>query len=73
MTKSINPQCSECYGRGWVNTIVEQDEEWYNENPDRSRPSYYAASTPCPDCNPQPASSHLREWGGSVLSRLRER
>jgi hypothetical protein len=72
MTRTIDPQCTECYGRGWVNAIVEQDEEWYNENPDRSRPSYYAASTPCPDCNPQPVS-RLRELGGSILSRPLER
>jgi len=67
---SIDPKCSECFGRGWIHRTKEQEESWYDENPDRSRPSYYVVSEPCPCCNPASQSS-VRESSG--LLRLRAR
>jgi hypothetical protein len=65
----IDPKCSECYGRGWVHTTREQDEVWYNANPDRSRPSYFVASEPCPLCNATPMP-RLREWSDRLRTKL---
>ena len=67
---NIDPKCSECYGRGWIHRTKEQEEAWYDANPDRSRPSYYAVSEPCPRCNP-PSPSRLREWGDLFKSKAR--
>jgi hypothetical protein len=63
----IDPKCSECYGRGWVHVTREQDEAWYDENPDRSRPSFYVVSDPCPLCNAAPAP-RLRDWADLLRS-----
>ena len=70
MSNTIDPKCEHCYGSGWVHTRKEQDEHWYDQHPDRSRPSYYAVSEPCPRCNP-PIPSRVQEWGEAVLSRFR--
>jgi hypothetical protein len=63
----IDPKCSECYGRGWVHVTREQDEVWYDENPDRSRPSFYVVSDPCPLCNAAPAP-RFRDWADLLRS-----
>jgi hypothetical protein len=63
----IDPKCSECYGRGWVHRTKEQTEAWYDENPDRTRPSFYAVSEPCPLCNS--AASRTPEWNDVSRSK----
>jgi hypothetical protein len=73
MATTINPKCNECYGSGWLHTIREQDEDWYDRNPDRSRPSYYSTRVPCSSCNLHPAVSPLRRLRARILSTLAER
>ena len=69
MATHVNPKCDECQGSGWIRSLREQDEEWYDENPDRTRPSYYSTSIPCGSCNPQ-QESRSHEEAKSFLRKV---